>query len=146
MMFNVNIDEITNWAGLLTVVLTGAGYLARAIFRSFTSNKSNPVGEKMAAVNLSLYDKLQKEVDRLDKHVEGLEKENEELELQLHKLHDIEVDGAADLGMLTAFVDQFPCNTQCTKTTEMFILAQDVLERMNKRREEKRTLLARDSE
>jgi hypothetical protein len=112
--------------GLLT-------WLARFLMKSYRTEKlANVVND----ADISGYDRLEKEVKRLGRKCAAMEK-------ALKLLCDVEIEGAADMGMLTVHIANMPCG-KCGAPSDTFHHINTIIERMVERRKFKMQLLQED--
>lgn len=134
MIVSVDLDMITKWAGVLAGFFTAVGWIIRLLIKYFTSNKLKEIEESS---DISAYNRLLNEIQRMDLIIKERDKDIEILENKLEKLRSLELDGAADLGKLSAFIDQFPCSSNCQNPASLFASAQTVMKKINDRKKEK---------
>lgn len=97
------------------------------------SNESDKLISTAVNSDITSYKRLLEEIERLRDELVIMRKRTGVLERKLELLWGIELEGATDLGMLTAYVQAMPCG-QCVSPVGTFNHISVVLERMANRK------------
>lgn len=135
----MTIDMIT------TAQATGFGTVFLAILggliRFFIKIKNASAGESISVeINNTLLKNLRDEIARLEKVIGRLNNKITLLENSINSLRNIEIESAIDFGALESICKNMPC-MRCTSQGEAFVQMREVVERMKKRREERKKLI-----
>ena len=82
--------------------------------------------------------------DRFNSELAAQRRRTDEVERRLGRLRDIEMAGAADMGMLVAYIESMPCG-KCQAPDDTFAHIEEILNRIIARRGEKSALLSKES-
>jgi hypothetical protein len=86
--------------------------------------------------DIASYKRLLEEIARLKEELQEQREYVRNLEERFDRLRDIELEGAADLGMLMVHIQNMPCG-KCSAPAGTFEHIEIILERMMKRRNDK---------
>jgi hypothetical protein len=154
MMLEVDIDLLTKWSGVLAAVFTGIGWMIRLYMKYLATNK---LKNKEEELDLSVYAKMEKQIEKAENREKAMEEENHRLQTRMEQreqeqeheqarleakielIRVIENEGAPDLGMLTAYVKQLPC-PDCNRSKIVYEI-QEVMNRINERRIKKSEII-----
>jgi hypothetical protein len=115
-------------AGVLALFKTGKNLMK--------SNDSDKLISTAVNSDITSYKRLLEEIERLSNELTVMRSRTGALERKLELLWGIELDGATDLGLLTAYVQAMPCG-QCNAPAGTFNHMTIVLERMANRKKER---------
>ena len=112
---------------------TGMGlvtWLARFLMKSYRTER---LANTVTGAEIGSYERIVKEV-------KWLRRKCEDLEYRIKMVAEVELEGATDVGMLTAYIQNMPCG-KCGAPDDTFSHIEEILARMVERRKIKMTLL-----
>lgn len=133
-----SVETAATWAGAGTVFTVLLGLTVKFLMKTFRTDRLDAT---TTGAEINTYKRLQEEIIRLEAIIVAQQKRTDDLEARLDELRDIELDGQADLAVVTILLQQFPCGQNCKNTTASFDQLKDVVARMNERKKERQALI-----